>query len=404
MSRTSDLELVRWLARKALPYLSQPHTWHLNGPLGHFHASNLCEKYKATERAVVRHETFAEADRRTVCHLCIERLFTGNFELLNGARALQQCLVEVAAHQERVLQADPEDMLARQTSRVYVEAQLAVLAERVFVDELGPVHDELKAAASVFLDSVAIDHEQLDRNIRLRCAAAVFSATMRNDTENPLWRASPTVAALGMHRNGYRSDSQVDQLFEQFCSTLADSSNLDTIAGSVPLDSLLKSPATLDQLAVCPSGVPTPGSNLLDHAVTVWRDIASRTAAELLSAWVDSIRAECSSEEWFLVPLRGTSRAQVGASAMGYDSVDNVTLASQRWFSRDNRSAVLCPAPVARWISHGRGGYRYTFSPPVPTEQTVPAEVVDTALALWDPYDRGSYQNFEDAFAAAKLL
>lgn len=396
---------MSWLIANRVAPALEPYRWYSNGERGHLHSYRYCDKLARATNIVTRELTYTEASAKTVCEECLGYRFDGTEtpRLLN-----QAMMIEKHEHMfaDRLIASVPAEgprrALRSRNAQAALEQLLASLALPELPTELSPQVDDLRRRINEAVGSIYVDSTELEADCREYAAVNLFDHELRTTASEsiPRWGGEATVNIIGgigystnRHALAFAVRHEIMRCIDLRAGKAASLAALN-------LDEMLENAPNLDVLRAChPNEEAREGESLYDFATRTWRAQARAAIIDLAGTWFDAIEKLAQADDWFLLPTRDFSRADLMRS-IDHRATDPTVIASFQWTTRGRYSAVLVPTPVARWASTVRSVTRSSFEEPVQVPTSITVEQIDTALALWEPYARDHYQLFQDAVAA----
>lgn len=396
-----------------------PIDWYSNGERGHLHHSQHCDKVtRSSTSTVTRSLRLRDALARTVCGECLG---------LGGWTDTQRGVLSAASTLERIegqlsgpshnpihgVGMEPVDAVRR---RVYFLRMREVLGQTEIGEHLTAWRDELLETA-VRLTPENPPFEEVESAVLRHVATATFWKHLsRDDGGNPTWggrtvtdvlgqpawsdwnnprSAGASIATIGRawieHVNSGRTPTEAREL-------LIGTPDALTPHLAEPDWALLRSCSELE--------TPDPGENLAAYAMRIWHDRARTAAATLLTGWERRIAELVKPATKVVIAREGYGPDELPGLICGNDAglligalQETVAVRS----SRNGKFAVICHPTIADYLVniHGRSGWSEVQ--PLPEENH--RETLETALALWDSWDReGSYSTFGKALEAANHI
>jgi hypothetical protein len=153
------------------------------------------------------------------------------------------------------------------------------------------------------------------------------------------------------------------------------------------------------------SVAPHPGESVWSYSTRRWREVceeAFRDSAVSMRAYHAELIAP---KPYVLVANRNQNGYSLQRGALNSDT-QRLLAAAQPSVSHGDRCVIHCHPTVAAYITGDRDNYGVgEWSTPVISSELPSDDVLETALALWDPWVReGSYTEFGAALEAAKVL
>jgi hypothetical protein len=397
-----------------------PVDWWSNGERGHLHTNLHCEKVRKSPVAtVVQRKTIADAYQQHRCDLCATELYNLTPEQKELVEAGSRLLsVEVKAEQP----------ITRQFEAFEHYPELITLAVRNhFLDlaeELEKVPDlrgvrpwrrRIGDLLSRLTPDAPADDALQSATLRL-AAVTVLSRELERRTADPtLWGGSEVLDFFGeiQHRDWHKDCVNRNSLawFAREClRQIALGEDLEMFAGRLLANAdavadLLADPAA-ERLALCEDlEAPRPGENLQTYTKRIWALHAARQFAKAAARWSRLVGE-------MLEPATPVLVANADLTASSYrPQQEAILIAASNPVKVKHANhvpvALRAHPTVARMISDERAhrSVSQQWSTPIPLDEDVADEVVETALSLWEPYDRYSaYHEFHEAWAAATAL
>lgn len=417
MSRSISL-ISKIVAFRPEPF-ETPVSWYSNGERGHLHHSRYCEKItRSKSTTVTRTLLTRDALTRTLCPECLSlgEFTAAQRDVISEGSTLERLEQQLHGPQRNPLEGVGTDAIESMRRRTYYLRMQTVLAELEEGNHLTEWREQLTAKARQLTPEEPVFEEIENAVLRYVSVATFWKRLSKDDSSNPLWGGRDVIAVLGTPswgdwnnpRTAYASIAMLGSAWTQHVKAgltpaqasarLLDSSYDLSQHFAEPDWKLLNSCTDLE--------VPVAGENLAQYTKRVWKERARRATRELFSMWEDRLAKLIEPADLVVTAYEGYGPDEVAGMLCGTD-VSMLIAALQKTVavrsSRNGKIAVICHPSVADYLgnTHGRSGW--SPAQPLPEENT--NEAIETALALWDSWDRdGSYNTFEKALEAARHI
>lgn len=388
-------------------------SWYSNGARGHLHASSYCTKIDRKRASTVHTLTLGDALARTVCGDCISHGAWNDEQrsVFHAAVTLVQTEFRISRPQAEFRDGNIVGPLQDVRLRAFAERlRLEVLdrgqapglhawSTRVLdmIEQLTPetVAPEVLQAECLRISAPALITQRLSRD---RLPVSFWGGVL--DENSPLGVAR----SLALH-NGVLGRFARSWLNHVAAGTPPDEAADTIIAKTDDFVSLVGEPGAAALMRCDTSVAPNPGESVWSYSVRRWREVceqAFRDSAAGMRAYHAELVAP---KPYVLVANRNQGGVALRRGALNGDT-QRLLAAAQQSFSHNEKCVIHCHPTVAAYITGDRDNYGAgEWSTPVVAAELPPDDVLETALALWDPWAReGSYREFAEALAAAKVL
>jgi hypothetical protein len=396
-----------------------PVSWYSNGERGHLHHSRYCEKVaKSKTDTVTRTLLTRDALTRTLCPECLGMgEWTGaQRDVITAGSALERLEQQLSGPTRSPLEGVGTDAIESMRRRTYFLRMQAVLAELEASDHLTEWREQLCAQAKQLTPEEPPFEDVENAVLRYVSVATFWKRLSKDDSSNPFWGSRSVTSVLGHPswsdwnnpRTAYASIAMLGSAWTQHVKaglTPAQAS-ARLLDPSYDLSQHLAEPDWKLLNACTDLEAPAAGENLAVYAKRVWKERARRATTELFSMWEERIAKLIEPTENVVTAYEGYGPDEVAGMLCGTD-VSMLIAALQRTVavrsSRNGKIAVLCHPTISDYLSSTYGRSGWSSAQPLPEENT--HETIETALALWDSWDRdGSYNTFEKALEAARRI
>ncbi len=386
-------------------------TWYSNGERGHLHHSAYCDKI-ARSRTTTVNRTLALRDalERHVCSECIGRgdLTDDQREIVKIAGELRQL-----ERQINMMHANPIATPAGgavETYRRHIFYQRA--AESLEnIDPSGKLPGlKQEISANIVVPARPEDSAIREETLHYTVGQTFWKLLSRDDEGNPYWGGHRIVRLLGRPtwRDWSNSSENVIARTGRFWTDLLQKGHAPQEATRMLMEpnvlaGILSEPQW-EMLQHCSDlEAPEPGENLRTYASRVWRARATEALTELTASWEQRVAGLVAPAAPVVIASDSMMGRGIEGLLCGTEAPLLIAAVQEhvlRQGDRNERIAVVCHPTIGEYLAnlHGRSGWSQPVA--APTENL--HEVLDTALALWDPWNRdGSYHQFPQALEAA---
>ena len=407
---TDVLRVYRRIIEQAVPAFNSTRTWHSNGERGHLHGGSNCSKLDRKRASTMHTLSLRAAFDRKVCVDCIQYGPWDEVQraVIHAAHALEsaeQTLRNPYADHRRV---DSTGPLAGVRSRALLERLRNEVLERGQAPGLSAwssrVLEEIDEATPDSPDETTLQSESL----RLSALSLIQQRISRDRVPVSFWGDPASSGLLGPQATGH--NAPLGRFARTWVSRLWSGVSPGQVAHEVindkqAFDEVISEPDR-HAMALCSTTTPMEGENVWAYAQRRWRELCTEaiTGAEVgMTAYLGTLTEPAA---YVLLANRQQNGASLRRQATSSDS-QRLVGAAQRSYSHGDRSVLYCHPTVATYLTgdRERDSSYGEWSHPVTVSELPSDEILETALALWDPYSReGSYVEFERALDAAKVL
>lgn len=396
-----------------------PLAWYSNGERGHLHAYTHCDKLDRKRMSFVRNLSLLDALEKTVCGECVSygSWTDDQRKIIETAQMLTRAGNELDNSDYQARQAGKSPLQIVQSIAQYERVSEALASHEP--GELGTWWQELVDRAR---DSRPVDptHDELLAATLRVAVPQVIKLRLRAETLPPRFWGNLHQALPEQLRN--RRVSYRENPWSSFANSWLDklSTHGDPLqAGRYLLDNeavfaeLVSTPDNSTLAHVTTEFAPEIGESVWDYTTRTWRHLCHKVMESMLEAAV-AYHDELAADAPLVIVANKRRTANRMRDSAIHGDVAGIVCAAQRNLSyksadRDpgsGRCLLVCHPTVAAYITGDTDGRGYSeWSPPVPYTDKHTDDVLETALALWDPYSQSdAYSTFQAALAAAELL
>jgi len=404
------MHVYQALLREHAPAFVNPLTWYANGKRGHLHAYSSCGKLRRHGVLTMPLGLRDALTNHTVCTECL------NYGALDNDQRdtfnLAKTLIDASRRAELNLGAllPGRSVIAAARNHYYRKNLLAhVRAERALhglenwfnrvVNGIEESTPELPAAESLQDDCIKT------------AAPRVLHRRFANDElDQGFWGGANVIGVAGGTKNPYASYRQNEAPLAFFTKTwiekltegLTPAEATDLLLGNGEILNLLAVPdkTQLERCAIVLDMVE--GESLWSFAERNWK-------TQILGALKVAANAMTLRYEQIIAPAQPVliGHATQGITALraqvSSDDVSNVVAGLGNLVGNSERTVMVCHPVIADFL-RGRGAYG-SWTEPIKLTEIPGTDVLETAVALWEPRDRYStYEKLENAFEAARAI
>ena len=409
----STLDIYRALVNENAPAFQSALTWHSNGKRGHLHASPGCGKLRRHGVVTVNLDLRSALDGHTVCGDCLGH---GPYPqeqrgAYNLARVLTAIEPQIGQDPGGTLQGYPAITAVRRGR--LAEQLLDTLRAEQDLHGMDSWFERVRRAVEASIPE-APTREALDAELLRVVVPRLLQRKFVNGELDPgFWGGRENVSRLAgnpeerhYHGNGRNANTPIVFFTKTWLDKLSlghtpeEASRL--LLGNGEIVPLLGDPdkRQLERCMIVLDRVEN--ENLWEFTQRNWQNQildALRIAAEAMTVRYASMTAPSDN---VLVGNSMNGIRSIRRQAVGND-VDGVVAALQHIVGNDERAVVLCHPTVAEYLA-GRNSYG-PWTQPVHLDETPSDDVLETAVALWEPRDRYSaYEKLPAAIDAARAL
>ncbi len=403
------LNIYRLIARESAPAFSSPLNWYANGKRGHLHLSSSCGKLRSHGVLTFGIDLRTALTDRTVCTECLGygQLSSEQRETVNLFRSVHDIARRSEAGVSRLTVTRPAiDAARNHLYRTVFLTQISQLHNRCGVDSwIAGIAAGIKDATPEHPDRGKLTEECL------QLAAPHVLERIFNETpfDPVLWGGDKVIGTLGhdLQRIGYGHQRSplaffAKVWFEKLREGLTPHQANALLLENGDIVDLMASPDK-DQLERC--GIVLEridGETLWQFTERNWKFQildALRSVAAAMTARYEALVAPA---PHVVIGNRTHSVDALRRQIVG-DNVEHVVAGLQELVGNSERCLAICHPTVASLL-HGDGRYG-PWTEIIRTPIPLSADVLETAVALWEPRDRYSaYEKLSAAIEAAKVL
>lgn len=405
-----QLQLFSTIVREHAPSFLTPITWYSNGQRGHLHATDRCDKIRR-HGVVTRDLRIAEAlERHVVCPDCISY---GRFTAEQNATIRAACIlrdIETNRGWQRQGSFGGYPAIVNLGLRLHCETLIGE------VDGLADGHGLdrwVRRVGEQLANGMPLmpERDELDRQALLWAAPRVLLRLFQSGRlPGNFWGYGDTAGVLDVasaRENSYRAQKSplvayTRTWLEQVANGLDPRAVTAKFLDDGDFIGLLETPDQ-QQMQRCEVVLQAEeDENLWAFAHRNWSHQvleSLREASVSMLACYDSLvspagKMVLANHSWGSKALR---QQLVGGN------YDTGLASTQETVGTRERSLIICHPTVAQYITLNQSYNQW--SEPVPVDENTSTEVLETALALWEPRDSASiYHKFNAALAAAKVI
>lgn len=407
---SDQFPLFNAIVRERTSSFLTPITWYSNGQRGHLHATDRCDKIRR-HGVVTRDLRIGEAlERHVVCPDCISygRFTPEQNATIRVARILHDIEANRGWQRQGSFSGYPD--IVKLGSRLHCQTLIGE------VDGIGDGHGLdrwVKRVGEQLANGMPVmpERDELDRQALLWAAPRVLLRLFQSGKlPGNFWGHGNSVRILDVasaREHSYRA--QKDPLIVYTRAWLEQVANgLDprtVTAKFLDDDSFVGALETPDQQQLQRCAVVLQAEqdeSLWTFAHRNWSHQvleALREASVNMLECYDSLVAPAG--KMVLANHTWGSKALLQQLVSG--NYDTGLASTQETVGTHERSLILCHPTVAQYIKLTQSYNQW--SEPAPVDENTSTEVLETALALWEPRDSASiYHKFSAALAAAKVI
>lgn len=407
---TAHMHVYRALVREHAPAFINPLTWYANGKRGHLHAHGSCSKLRRHGVLTISLGLRDAITDHTVCEECLNH---GNLD--NDQRetfSLARTLLETSRRAELNLGAllPGRNAVAAARNHHFRRNLVAhVRSER----NLHGLEDWFNRVVTGIEESIpeppAADLLH-DDCVKTAAPRVLYRRFANDELDQGFWGGAEVIALAGGTKSSYSSYRQNEAPLPFFTKTWIDKLS-EGLTPAEANDLLLGNGEFVNLLAVPDKTQLERCAIVLDmvKGESLWSFTERNWKTQILAALNAAAAAMTLRYEQLVAPAKpvlighGSQGITALRGQVSSDTIENVVAGLGDLVGNAERTVMICHPLIAEFL-HGRSSYG-SWTEPIRLTETPGTDVLETAVALWEPRNRYSaYENLESALEAAKAL
>jgi hypothetical protein len=406
---TDYLSVFRRINTEHTPAFRSPMTWHSNGARGHLHASAYCHKIDNKRSPVTHALALYEALERKVCGECLSH---GSWN--TDQRAVLDAAIVLTSTERRLSNPDGEirrEVPTQALKDVCIRAFTDLLRSDVTARGHAPGLESWTARVLEAIDvraPAAPDPEIVQaEGLRIAIPAVITQRLRREALPESFWGESLQGPVTPYSVS--RGNSELGRFLRLWLGLLTEGIAVEDageqIVSNFELFAKVAGEPSQELMMRCtPDEPPISGESVWEYVMRLWRK-ACEKACRSANSGMQAYYATLAEPAPYVLVANRRNRDHMARSVLHGD-LQQLLAITQAGFSHGERSVIHCHPTVAAFLTGDRDNYSVgDWSQPIVAPEMPCADVLETALALWDPYARtGEYSEFAAALEAAKVL